>query len=61
MTVAHQKYGGIKMNVLDILVIIAFLILVFLKFLSRNKEITINKYEDTVIEFRGGRIIEVHK
>ncbi len=59
MTVAQQKNGGIKMSILIVSLFIAFLALVFIVFFSQKR--AINKYNDTVLEYRLGRLVEVHK
>ena len=61
MSVAKQKHGGTKMSILIVSLFIAFLALVFIVFFSPIKPIIVYRKPDTVIEFIGGRLVEVEK
>jgi len=49
------------MSILIVSLFIAFLALVFIVFFSPRRPIIIYRKPDTVIEFIGGRLVEVHK
>ena len=49
------------MSILIVSLFITFLALVFIVFFSPRRPIIIYRKPDTVIEFIGGRLVEVHK